>query len=57
MPITSQGGEAAQLRSGEAERLRSKPPEVAVTNGRDALRRVRRVTITPMSSKPTSYSP
>ena len=57
MPITSQGGEAAQLRSGEAEMLRSKQPEVAVTNGRDALRRVRRVTITPMSSKPTSYSP
>ncbi|MBR4170075.1 MAG: hypothetical protein IKR48_00325, partial [Kiritimatiellae bacterium] len=35
------GGEAAQLRSGEAERLRSKQPEVAVTDGRDALRRVR----------------
>ncbi|MBR4171361.1 MAG: hypothetical protein IKR48_06885, partial [Kiritimatiellae bacterium] len=28
-------------RSGEAERLRSKQPEVAVTDGRDALRRVR----------------
>ena len=41
MPITSQGGGAARLRSGEAERLRSKQPEVAVTDGRDALRRVR----------------
>ena len=41
MPITSQGGEAALLKSGEAERLRSKQPEVAVTDGRDALRRVR----------------
>ena len=33
MPITSQGGGAARLRSGEAERLRSKQPEVAVTDG------------------------
>ncbi|MBR4171764.1 MAG: hypothetical protein IKR48_08945, partial [Kiritimatiellae bacterium] len=38
--------------SGEAERLRSKQPEVAVTDGRDALRRVRCVTTTPSSSKP-----
>ncbi|MBR4172655.1 MAG: hypothetical protein IKR48_13470, partial [Kiritimatiellae bacterium] len=39
------------LRSGEAERLRSKQPEVAVTDVRDALRRIRRVTTTLSSSK------
>ena len=51
MPITS-GGEAAQLGSGEAEMLRSKQPEVAVTNGRDALRRVRCAITMPSTTKP-----
>ena len=35
------GRQSRQLKNGEAEMLRSKQPEVAVTNGRDALRRVR----------------
>ena len=36
--------------------LRSKQPEVAVTNGRDALRRVRCVTTMPSLSKSTGFA-